>query len=208
MSPTINCVRHESLRKGTFFDQSKISLMRSSPMCRTLQTVPLAFQTALTSTFKPQRIIAFSEAQGTSGGPCDIGSDPDILRRVVEREKWPVNLSFVKDGWNQKKAGSRYSQSNNSIRARARDARLSLRANSRELISNADDDAGIEDSYHHPGTGWHNCEIRAYVFEGDFRSNHDQEAWLMETRESRWERGKVHPMYGKKDQVKLFSAAM
>lgn len=85
-------------------------------MCRTLQTVPLAFQTALTSTLKPQRIVAFSEAQGTSGGPCDIGSDPDILRRVVEREKWPVNLLFVKDGWNQKKAGSRYSESNNSTR--------------------------------------------------------------------------------------------
>lgn len=54
-----------------------------------------------------------------------------------------MNLSFVKDGWNQKKAGSRYSQSNNSIRARARDARLSLRAKLRELISNGDDDAGI-----------------------------------------------------------------
>ncbi|KDE82960.1 phosphoglycerate mutase family protein [Aspergillus oryzae 100-8] len=197
MSPTIHCVRHEegfhNVGGGcTFFDQSKISLMISSPMCRTHQTAPLAFQTALTSTLKPQRIVAFSEAQGLSGGPCDIGSDPDILRRVVEREKWPVNLSFVKDGWNQKKAGSRYSQSNNSIRARARDARLSLR----------------EDSYHHQGTGWHNCETRAYVFEHDFRSSHDQEAWLMETRESRWERGKVHPMYGKKDQVKLFTAAM
>ncbi|QRD81145.1 phosphoglycerate mutase family protein [Aspergillus flavus] len=161
--------------------------MISSPMCRTHQTAPLAFQTALTSTLKPQRIVAFSEAQGLSGGPCDIGSDPDILRRVVEREKWPVNLSFVKDGWNQKKAGSRYSQSNNSIRARARDARLSLRAKLRELISNGDDDAGLLSPP---------------------RSSHDQEAWLMETRESRWERGKVHPMYGKKDQVKLFTAAM
>lgn len=30
----------------------------------------------------------------------------------------------------------------------------------------------------------------------------------METRESRCRRGKDHPMYGKKDQVKLFTAAM
>ncbi|RAK83047.1 hypothetical protein BO79DRAFT_279263 [Aspergillus costaricaensis CBS 115574] len=251
MPPIIHCVRHgqgfhnvgggcytipdprltptgksqcESLRNGAFFDQSKISLIMSSPMCRTLQTASLVFQTALTSTLKSQRIIAFPDAQETSTDPCDIGSDPDILRRVVEKEKWPVDLSLVKDGWNQKKARSRYSQSSDAIRARARDTRLFLRGLLRELVSKGDDDAEIvlvthggflhyltddwEDSYRHPGTGWYNCETRAYVFERDFRSNHDEEAWLMETRESRWRRGKAHPMYGKKDQVKLFTAAM
>lgn len=251
MPPIIHCVRHgqgfhnegggcytipdpcltptgenqcESLRKSIFFDQSKISLIMSSPLCRTLQTASLVFQTALTSTLKSQKIIALPEAQETSSDPCDIGSDPDILRHIVEKEKWPVDLSLVKDGWNQKKARSRYSQSNDAIRVRARDARLFLRAKLRELVSNGDDDAEIvlvthggflhyltddwEDSYSHPGTGWYNCETRSYVFESDFRSNHDGEAWLMETRESQRRRGKDYPMYGKKDQVKLFTAAM
>jgi hypothetical protein len=60
----------------------------------------------------------------------------------------------------------------------------------------------------HPGTGWHNCEARSYVFESNFRSDNDEDAWLVETRESRTRRGKDYPMYGKKDQVKLFNAAM
>lgn len=251
MPPIIHCVRHgqgfhnvdggcytipdprltptgksqcESLRKGPFFDQSKISLIMSSPMCRTLQTASLVFQTALTSTLKSQRIIALPDAQETSSDPCDIGTDPDILQHIVEEEKWPVDLYLVKDGWNQKKTRSRYSQSNDAIRARARDVRLFLRGLLRELVSNGDADAEIalvthggflhyltddwEDSYRYPGTGWYNCETRAYVFECDFWSNRDEEAWLIETRESRWRRGKDHPMYGKKDQVKLFTAAM
>lgn len=251
MPPIIHCVRHgqgfhnvgggcytipdprltptgesqcESLRKGAFSDQSKISLIMSSPMCRTLQTASLVFQTALTSNLKSQRIIAFPDAQETSSDPCDIGSDPDILRCIVEKEKWPVDLSFVKDGWNQKKARGRYSHSNDAIRVRARDTRLFLRETLRGLVSNGDDNAEIvlvthggflhyltddwEDSYRQPGTGWSNCETRAYVFESDFMSNHDEEARLMETRESRRRRGKDYPMYGKKDQVKLFTAAM
>ena len=251
MPPVIHCVRHgqgfhnvgggcytihdprltqtgqiqcESLLKGSFYDQSKISFIVSSPMCRTLQTASLVFQPALTTTLKSQRIVAFPDAQETSSDPCDIDSDPDILRRIVEKEEWPVDLSFVKDGWNQKKARSRYSQSDDAIRARARDIRLFLRAKARELVSSGYDDAEIvlithggflhyltddwEDSYHNPGTGWYNCETRAYVFESNFRSNDDEDAWLMEARKSRWRRGKYHPMYGKKDQVKLFTTAM
>ncbi|PLN81393.1 histidine phosphatase superfamily [Aspergillus taichungensis] len=251
MPPTIHCIRHgqgfhnvgagcytipdprltpagesqcESLRKGAFFDQSKISLVVSSPMRRTLQTASLIFQTALTSTRKSQRIIALPDAQETTTDPSDIGSDPDMLRLIVKKENWPVDLSLVHDGWNHKKAGSRYSPSNDAIRARARDAQLFLRAKLRELVASGDDDAELvlvthggflhyltddwEDSYHHSGTGWYNCETRAYVFESDLRSDHDQEAWLVETRESRRRRGKDHPMYGKMDQMELFTAAM
>ena len=251
MPPTIHCIRHaqgfhnvgggcytipdprltpagesqcESLRNGAFFDQSRISLIVSSPMCRTLQTASLVFQTALTSTHKPQRIIALPDVQETTTDPSDIGSDPDILRLIAEKEKWPVDLSLVTDGWNHKKPRSRYSPSNDAIKARARAARLFLRAKLRELVAGGDDDAELvlvshggflhyltgdwEDSYHHSGTGWHNCETRAYVFEGDLMSSHDEEAWLVETGESRRRRGKEHPMYGKADQVRLFIAAM
>lgn len=135
-----------------------------------------------------------------------------------------MDLSLVHDGWNQKKARSRYSPSNDAIKVRARDARLFLRTKLRELVANGDDDVEIvlvthggflhyftndwEDSYRQPGTGWYNCETRSYVFESDFRSSHDEEAWLMETRESRRRRGKDHPMYGRMNQVKLFHTAM
>ncbi|RAK74705.1 histidine phosphatase family protein [Aspergillus fijiensis CBS 313.89] len=193
----------ESLREDAFRNQSGISLILSSPMCRALQTAALVFQPALTSALQSERILAFPDAQETSSDPCDIGSDPEILRRIVGKEKWPVDLSLVTDGWNQKKAGARYSPSNDAIRARARDARLFLRATLRELVSNGDDDAEIVlvshggfmhyltgdrgDAYRHPGTGWDNCETRAY---------------------SRWRRGRDHPMYGKEVQGKLFTTEM
>jgi hypothetical protein len=161
-----------------------------------------------------------------SNDPCDTGSNPDILKRIVEKEKWPVDLSLVKEGWNKKtKAGSRYRHSNEAIRARARDTRLFLRVKLRELVSlHGNDDVAIvlvthggflhyltddwEDADSHPGTGWYNCETRAYVFESQVWSDSDGEAWLVETRESRSRRGKDHPMYKKKDQAKLFTAAM
>ncbi|KAE8141271.1 hypothetical protein BDV38DRAFT_279176 [Aspergillus pseudotamarii] len=89
----------ESLRKGAFFDQSKVSLIISAPTCGTLQIASLVFQTVLASTLKSQRIIAFPDAQGMSSDPCDNESDPDILPRIVEQEKWPVELSLVKEAW-------------------------------------------------------------------------------------------------------------
>ncbi|KAJ0425056.1 histidine phosphatase superfamily [Aspergillus carlsbadensis] len=251
MPPIIHCVRHgqgfhnvgggcytlpdprltptgegqsESLRTSAFPDQSKISLIVSSPMCRTLETAALVFQPALSSPVNPQKIIALPDAQETSTDPCDTGSGPAILRRIVENEKWPVDLSLVADGWNDKKARSRYAHSNDAIRDRARDTRLFLRAKLRELVANGNDDAEIvlvthggflhyltddwEDAHHNPGTGWYNCETRAYVFADDFTSNDDEDAWLVETRESRSRRGKDHAMRGKRDQVKLFAAAM
>ncbi|KAL3487395.1 histidine phosphatase superfamily [Aspergillus germanicus] len=215
----------ESLRKDHFLDQSKIFLLISSPMCRTLETASLVFQPALTSTLNPQKIIALPDAQELSNDPCDTGSDPDILRRIVEKEKWPVDLTLVKEGWNKKtKAGSRYRHSNEAIRARARDTRLFVHAKLRELVSEGHGDAEIvlvthggflhyladdwEDADCHPGTGWYKCETRAHVFESDFKFDDAEEACLVETRESRTRRGKDHPMYGKKDQVKLFTAAM
>ena len=252
MGPVIHCVRHgqgfhnlgagdyslpdprltplgeeqcEALRKASFADQSNISLVVSSPLCRALHTAFLTFRPALTANNKcPPQILALPDAQETSDDPCDIGSDPSVLRDIVTEYRWPVDLSLIKDGWNDKALGNRYSPHSNAITARARDARIFLRSKIRELASKGDPDAQVvlvthgsflhffsddwEDAYQYPATGWHNCETRSYVFEHDFMTNIDGEARLMETMKSRQMRGKMHPMLRREKQPELFQLAM
>ena len=252
MAPIIHCIRHgqgfhnlgagfydlrdprltalgeqqcEVLRNTSFPDQSNISLVTASPLSRTLQSASLIFGPALTSNGKcPTQILALPDAQETSGDLCDVGSDPSVLGDIVAENNWPVDLSLIKDGYNVKTLGSRYSPHSSAIAARARDARILLRQKMRELVRNGDADAQIvlvthggylhfftddwEDSYQFPGTGWHNCETRSYSFEGDIMEDADGDARLVETMESRRKRGKTYPMYGRERQPELFNLGM
>jgi broad specificity phosphatase PhoE len=214
-----------ALRKTAFSDQSKISLILASPLCRTLQSAYLVFQPTLTASTKCHpEIIAIPDAQETSDDPCDIGTDPSVLRAVIARNKWPVDLSLVKDGWNVKALGTRYSPESNAIAARARDTRIFIRQKIRQLIEQGDADPQValvthggflhyftddwEDSWLNPGTGWRNCETRSYVFKQDVMDCADVEARLTETMESRLMRGKSNPMPTEEEQAALFEKAM
>lgn len=252
MPPIIHCVRHgqgfhnlgagfyslpdprltplgeeqcEILRNTSFPDQSKVSLITASPLCRTLHSAVLTFSPALTSNGKcPPQILALPDAQETSDAPCDVGSDPSLLRGIVAENNWPVDLSLIKDGWNVKTLENRYSPHSGAIKARARDARILLRQKIRELVRNGDIDAQVilvthggylhyftddwEESYQYPGTGWYNCETRSYAFEEDFMADVDGEARLNETMESRQKRGKTYPMYRREKQLELFELGM
>lgn len=251
MPPTIHCIRHgqgfhnqlqdytlpdpyltplgeeqcETVRQTSFADQSNISFVAASPMTRTIHSAYVIFNPALTSNSKcSPEILAIPDAQETSDDPCDIGSDPSILRSIVTKNNWPVDLSLIKDGWNVKSLGTRYSPHSDAIKARARDTRLFLRQKIRELVKNGDTDVNIalvthggflhfftedwEDSWQFPATGWVNCETRAYAFELDPLGDEDQDARLVETEESRRKRGKMYPMFGKDKQPALFKCAM
>ncbi|KAM0719033.1 hypothetical protein Q7P37_004938 [Cladosporium fusiforme] len=252
MAPIIHCVRHaqgfhnvgggdytlrdpcltplgegqcEVLRTASFLDQSEISLVAASPLCRTLHTAFLTFNPALMSTSKCQpQILALPEAQEISSDRCDTGSDPAVLREIVDKNYWPVDLSLVEDGWNVKGPGSRYGPDHKAIKARAKDTRVILRQKIRELVQTGDTDAKIvlvthggflhyftddwEEPSRNPGTGWQNCETRSYAFEADLMTGEDEEAKLVETLDSRRKRGKVYPMFGHQNQSELFDLAM
>ncbi|KAG5820845.1 hypothetical protein H9Q74_000409 [Fusarium xylarioides] len=252
MPPVIHCIRHGqgfhnvgagcytlpdprltplgeeqnmALRETGFSDQSRISLVLASPLCRTLQSACLVFQPALQGNSKCHpEIIAVPDAQETSDDPCDVGTDPSLLREVVAENNWPVEVSLVKDGWNAKALGTRYSPESTAIAARARDARIFIRQKIRELVEQDDMDPQValvthggflhyftddwEDSWLNPGMGWKNCETRSYVFEQDILDDTDVEARLTETMESRLKRGKGNPMPAKDEQAVLFEQAM
>ena len=251
MAPIIHCVRHgqglhnvtgqydlrdpdltslgeaqcEYLKDSTFVDQSKISLVASSPMLRALHTAWLTFSPALTSHGQcSPKILAIPDAQETSDDGCDIGSNPSTLRQVIAKNTWPVDLTLVKNGWNVKTLESRYSPHSDAINTRARDTRLFLRRSIRKLVQDGNPNPEVvlvahggfmhyftgdwEDSYNFPGTGWRNCETRSYLFEGNFLLDNDKEARVFETEISRQRRGKTQPMPRKEDQLGMFLRCM
>lgn len=204
--------------------QSNISLVAASPLCRTLHTAHLVFSTALGNGKAPPTILAIPDAQETSDYPCDTGSDVDVLRGICAEQGWSADLSLVTEGWNVKTLGSRYGPANDALKARARDTRILLRQKAREFARAGDEDVEIvlvahggymhyitddwEESSKFLGTGWENCECRTYTFESDFTADNDDQAYLLETMESRKRRGKEYPMHAHEKQKELFLASM
>jgi broad specificity phosphatase PhoE len=251
MGPTIHCVRHaqgfhnlgggdytlpdpsltplgkqqcESLRAALFPKQANISLIMASPLCRTLNTASLVFGDALASSEKDAgKILAVPDAQEISDDLCDTGSDPDVLQYIAVENAWPVDLSLVQDGWNDKSPGGRFSPRDKAVRARAHSVRLLLRQKIRELLAMGIKSPEVvlvthggflhyltddwEDSDTYAGTGWRNCETRSYRFEEDPAAGVNAEARLVETTESRLRRGKESPVLGREKQLELFKVA-
>lgn len=204
--------------------QRSISLVTASPLSRTLHTAYLTFAPALESGKCVPTILAIPDAQETSDFPCDTGSDVDVLHQLCADQGWPVDLSLVKEDWNIKTLANRYSPASDAIKARARDARILLRQKARELVDAGDESVEIvlvshggymhyitddwEESTKLAGTGWENCETRTYVFENGFQTDDDENAYFLETMESRGRRGKHYPMPSREEQKELFRLSM
>lgn len=213
-----------TVRKEHFSDQSHISMITASALSRTIHSAHLIFQPAIESKTSPKTILALPDAQETSDDPCDIGSDPQVLRETCEKNHWPADLSLIKDGWNDKRVGGRYSPSSKAIERRARDLRIFFRKQARELIAAGDQDVQIALVTHggflhffsedweyadkYPATGWVNCETRAYTFENGIDNDDDTDAHLIETVDSRRKRGLEDPIISKERQIELFTQAM
>jgi broad specificity phosphatase PhoE len=232
--------------------QRQISLITASPLTRTLHTAYLTFRPLLdatdanhvTSTNTPTptttpKILAIPDAQETSDFPCDTGSAPTILAKHTTAQNWPVDLSLLTENWTSKHLHTRYSPHSDAIKSRARATRQLLRAKARELTAQGVADPQIvlvthggflhyftgdwEDAAEGLGTGWKNCETRAYFFEDDQNlagaGAHGEglaeeeeegvdEARLLETTESRARRGKIGERPSWDRQEELFEEAM
>lgn len=184
----------------------------------------MTFKSSFESEKSLKTILALPDAQETSDDPCDIGSDVEVLKNICEENYWPVDLSLVKDGWNVKRIGGRYSPATEAIASRARDARIFLRKLARDFIAAGDQNVHLvlvahggflhyltedwENSDRFPGTGWVNCETRAYTFAHGVDNDDDMNAHLVETMDSRRRRGLDYPMISKEKQRALFDLAM
>ncbi|KAM5344320.1 hypothetical protein ACJ41O_012857 [Fusarium nematophilum] len=211
------------LRETLFTDQSKVKLVASSPMTRAIHTAFLVFQPTLQEQ-QTTRILALPDAQEVFDYGCDIGSDVHVLKGRTEHHGWPVDLDMVHIGWNNKALDGRYSPVSSALEARAREARRLLKEKAKELAQEGDEEVHIvlvahgsflhfftndwEDSSKLCGTGWSNCDARSYVFEDFESSDKDDDAWLLETSESRSRRGLRAPACSVEEQQGLFHKAM
>lgn len=203
MAPVLHCIRHAqgyhnlntanhsiqdplltplgeeqcAILAKAFPYQDRISRVVASPLRRTIYTALLSLDPAISS--KKLTVIALPELQETSDVPCDTGSNPDVLRKEIDEKKLPVDLSLVKDGWNDKSMGTKWAPTSRAISARAKDARIWLRNLAAEMVKNGEEGDVVmvshggylhyftedwEDSGVHAGTGWANTEYRSYTF--------------------------------------------
>ena len=163
-------------------------------------------------------MLALPELQETSDLPCDTGSDPAKLVEEFGGEgEGKVDLSLVKEGWNNKQG--KWSLSASAIEARAREARLYLRTLGTEAAAKTNQDQHIvvvthggylhyftEDWDGHEkftGTGWANTEYRSYEFVDGEETN----ASLKETKESRERRRGEEIPLTKDEQRELRASA-
>ncbi|KAL6917120.1 hypothetical protein ACHAPO_006067 [Fusarium lateritium] len=204
-------------RQASFQDQSKFRFIASSPMTRTIHTTCLIFDKAL----QTQDILAIPEAQEISDHSCDIGSSPAVLAERCLQNDWPVDLSLVSEGWNDKDLYGPNSPITGACAERAKTVRRILRERTNELIGDTDEDVHIaliahgsflhyfsndwENSTLGCGTGWKNCETRRYVFQND---ESDEDAWVVETEESRQARGLNGPAPSAEEQQELYEKTM
>jgi broad specificity phosphatase PhoE len=116
-----------------------ISQVFASPLQRTIATAYIAFKPSLQNGHCVPEILALPDIQETSEYPCDCGSNPPDLRRVCEEAGWEVDLSLVQKGWNDKSWDGRWAPTARAIKARARDARRTIREKLAEMQKHGED---------------------------------------------------------------------
>ncbi|ORY04142.1 histidine phosphatase superfamily [Clohesyomyces aquaticus] len=148
-------------------DLNSITCIISSPLRRTLYTALNIFRPVLTAN-PDLKIIALAELQETSALPCDVGSSLQDLQ--CEFKDRPVDLSRVKEGWNEKQSGP-FAPRADLVAERALQARKFLQSREEESVAVVTHGGLLhfltEDWAGHAkfcGTGWANCELRSYHF--------------------------------------------
>jgi len=124
--------------RDSFPYHDRITHLVASPMRRTIYTCALGFDTEIND--KGLTIIALPELQETSDLPADTGSVPAKLHEEFDNGpmKGIVDLSLVKEGWNDKSSSSKFAPIASKIEARAKEARQWLRALGQKYGKDAD----------------------------------------------------------------------
>ncbi|PTB68316.1 phosphoglycerate mutase-like protein [Trichoderma citrinoviride] len=187
--------------RAAFPHHARLRRLVASGMRRTLYTCLHAFAPSTDDDNTDNNnqgllpVIALDTLQEVSDAPSDTGSP---LAKLKEEFGDKVDLSRMREGWNDKAEGSYFEPTLEKLATRARDARRALRE---IAAASGDDDAhlavvshgaflhflteewhGITSTY---PTSWTNCEYRTYQFVDP--TGQDPDAELRETDES-WRR--------------------
>lgn len=119
--------------RDTFPYHDQTSLLIASPLRRTIATALRSFPLSLANGHCKPTIIALPELQETADVPCDTGTDVDKLRKEMNENNVPIDLSLVKEGWNIKTLDTKWSPTAEALTKRAREARRFIRDKIMEL---------------------------------------------------------------------------
>ncbi|KAJ5334589.1 hypothetical protein N7452_006992 [Penicillium brevicompactum] len=188
-----------------FPSHANVELVVASPLRRTIYTALEAFAPVFEGR-KDLKLILNADLQEASDFPCDIGSDVANLRKEFEESSVSIDFDFIPENWNQKQTG-RYHPGREAVSARAREARLWLKARpEKEIVVVAHGglmhflNGDWEDCCKNEATGWDNAEYRTYEFD---TARIDEDLPMLETPESRLRRGKTGPQPSHEEQSSL-----
>ncbi|KAK9851632.1 histidine phosphatase superfamily [Penicillium brevicompactum] len=176
--------------RDEFLDHANVELIVASPLRRTIYTALEAFAPVFEGR-KDLKLILNADLQEASDFPCDIGSDVANLRKEFEEGSQT----------------GRYHPGREAVSARAREARLWLKARpEKEIVVVAHGglmhflNGDWEDCCKNEATGWDNAEYRTYEFD---TARIDEDLPMLETPESRLRRGKAGPQPSHEEQSSL-----
>ncbi|KAF2200607.1 phosphoglycerate mutase-like protein [Delitschia confertaspora ATCC 74209] len=188
--------------KSSFPYHDKVSLVLSSPLRRAIQTAVLGLGPSISRPEVPYLVIP--AAQEVSDVPADKGFPKEELQKHIaelfEKEDVGFDLSkidygAVEEGWNVKRGY--WGEGKTAVTKRAADLRTWLfqRPESHVVLVThgaflhflTEDWTGDDPKR---GTGYHNCEMREFMFTP---TSNEQEAHITETEESRKKRGPSCP---------------
>ncbi|CAG8975007.1 hypothetical protein HYALB_00012140 [Hymenoscyphus albidus] len=168
---------------------NKVQVVLASGLKRTIQTAATAFSPVFAR--EDVKMVLIPLAQEISGRPCDVGTDVEVLREVMEDVLRDVDVKFQREridygllveGWNGKQGIYEDSLEAVTRRAAAMRSRLWSRPETSIVLVThgafihhlTEDWTGLETGR---GTAWKTCEYRTFTFD---ESSNEKEAHLVE----------------------------
>ena len=100
--PLTETGRDQCLKLNAEFPyHSKVELVVSSPLCRAMYTATESFRSVFDS--KPGlNLVVLPGLQEISDFPCDVGSEPAILKEKMNDIGVNIDWTFLHEGWTRK----------------------------------------------------------------------------------------------------------
>lgn len=100
--PLTETGRDQCLKLNAEFPyHSKVELVVSSPLCRAMYTATESFRSVFDS--KPGlNLVVLPGLQEISDFPCDVGSEPAILKEKMNDIGVNIDWTFLHEGWTNK----------------------------------------------------------------------------------------------------------
>lgn len=143
--------------------QTKVELVVSSPLRRTLQTTAAGYKDAITRLGGHAKVLCLPQLQECNAVPCDTGSSRQVLEAQAPFAVF--NLEHLTPDWTSKQ--DFYAPDPASLESRAQWVRQFLRERPEQHIAVVAHGDFLRRLTREPDSYWANAEVREFVFAPD-----------------------------------------